>query len=105
MAEPTALERLSNKVNDQIEDACGAVAHVVVKRPRQTIAAQLCSACDWTHERREKRSPPRYLITVLCACGFSNLAYDDLPERLYVPQDTKAFDDRKWVEDRDTAAW
>ena len=83
MSEPhqTWIERASAAVNAKIESGCGWVARLVTKHPRKTIAAQ-------------------YVLTVLCACGFANLKYDRLPERLYVPQGTQAFEDRKWVEKR-----
>jgi len=77
----TLIERASAAVNKKIEEGCGSVARVVTKHPRKTIAAQ-------------------YALTVVCVMGFANMRYDNLPERLYVPQDTQAFDDRDWVEAR-----
>lgn len=78
---PTKLEEISAKVNEAIEDFCGGIATKVVRHPRKTIAIQ-------------------YAVTVICAMGFTQLTYDNLPERLYVPQDTEAFEDRDYVEAR-----
>ena len=75
----SVIEKISSAVNDNIENMCGGIAKVVTKHPRKTIATQ-------------------YALTVLCCLGFANLQYDNLPERLYVPQDTEAFKDRDFVE-------
>ena len=59
----SAVERVSAAVNEAIEDMCGGIAKVVTRHPRKTIAIQ-------------------YVLTVVCALGFMNLQYDNLPERL-----------------------
>ena len=75
----TALERLSKRIELWIAEGCAKVAVCVSLRPGRTV---------W--------------VSVLCCLvltlGWLNIDDEQQVEKLYTPQHTRAFRDRRWVE-------
>lgn len=75
------LVRLSEGVEHGISVGCTWVASKVARFPKRTLGL----GC---------------LFIALLSLGWLAFEDEDNPEKLYAPQDTKAFRDRDWIEDR-----
>ena len=78
---PTALQRAAAAVDHGIAAGTAKVATFVSMKPWTTIALAL-------------------FISALCTLGFMNIKSEDQPDRLFVPDNSRAFRDRRWVESR-----
>ena len=78
---PTALQRAAEAVDHGIAAGTAKVATWVSTKPWTTIALAL-------------------FISALCTRGFMNIKSEDQPDKLFVPDNSRAFRDRRWVESR-----
>ena len=78
---PTALQRAAAAVDRGIAAGTAKVATFVSMKPWTTIALAL-------------------FISALCTLGFMNIRSEDQPDKLFVPDNSRAFRDRRWVESR-----
>ena len=78
---PTALQRAAAAVDHGIAAGTAKVATWVSTKPWTTIALAL-------------------FISALCTLGFMNIRSEDQPDKLFVPDNSRAFRDRRWVESR-----
>ena len=78
---PTALQRAAAAVDHAIAAGTAKVATFVSMKPWTTIALAL-------------------FISALCTLGFMNIRSEDQPDKLFVPDNSRAFRDRRWVESR-----
>ena len=78
---PTALQRAAAAVDHGIAAGTAKVATFVSMKPWTTIALAL-------------------FISALCTLGFMNIRSEDQPDKLFVPDNSRAFRDRRWVESR-----
>ena len=78
---PTALQRAAQAVDHGIAAGTAKVATWVSTKPWTTIALAL-------------------FISALCTLGFMNIKSEDQPDKLFVPDNSRAFRDRRWVESR-----
>ena len=79
--QPTALQRAAAAVDHAIAAGTAKVATWVSTKPWTTIALAL-------------------FISALCTLGFMNIKSEDQPDKLFVPDNSRAFRDRRWVESR-----
>ena len=79
--QPTALQRAAAAVDHGIAAGTAKVATWVSTKPWTTIALAL-------------------FISALCTLGFMNIKSEDQPDKLFVPDNSRAFRDRRWVESR-----
>ena len=79
--QPTALQRAAQAVDHGIAAGTAKVATWVSTKPWTTIALAL-------------------FISALCTLGFMNIKSEDQPDKLFVPDNSRAFRDRRWVESR-----
>ena len=79
--QPTALQRAAQAVDRGIAAGTAKVATWVSTKPWTTIALAL-------------------FISALCTLGFMNIKSEDQPDKLFVPDNSRAFRDRRWVESR-----
>ena len=79
--QPTALQRAAQAVDHAIAAGTAKVATWVSTKPWTTIALAL-------------------FISALCTLGFMNIKSEDQPDKLFVPDNSRAFRDRRWVESR-----
>lgn len=74
------LSQLSKVLERSISNGCANLASYVAYRPNRTIAITV-------------------ICCLVCAVGWLNVDDEEQVEKLYTPQNTRAFDDRDWVED------
>ena len=79
--QPTALQRAAAAVDHGIAAGTAKVATWVSTKPWTTIALAL-------------------FVSALCTLGFMNIKSEDQPDKLFVPDNSRAFRDRRWVESR-----
>jgi len=75
------LVQTSKILDVGIARGCGSLARIVSRWPYRTIMISL-------------------LICICCSIGWISVQDEENVEKLYTPQDTRAFSDRSWVEDR-----
>ncbi|KAJ8604481.1 hypothetical protein CTAYLR_000973 [Chrysophaeum taylorii] len=78
---PSALTRAAKLLELLIGRTCGRLAVVVSRWPYRTILISV-------------------VVCLVMSTGWLNLDDEDQVEKLYTPQNTRAFSDRDWVEDR-----
>ena len=76
-----SLVEISHASHAAVENMCTAVAVRVVRRPLFTLCASA-------------------VLTAICATGFLSMRMESLSEKLWVPQNTRAFRDRTFLETR-----
>ena len=79
--QPTALQRTAQAIDHGIAAGTARVATAVSTKPWTTIGVSL-------------------FVAALCTLGFMNLRTEDQPDKLFVPDNSRAFGDRRWVESR-----
>lgn len=75
------LRLVSDVIEHSIARMCALVATYVAYKPKKTLLLAL-------------------VFVALLSTGWLRFRDEDNPEKLYAPQDTKAFRDRQWFEDR-----